>query len=332
MPRLSQLSRSIKGRVALVTGAASGMGRATAHLFADEGAHVAVTDLDEARVQTVVDEITSAGGSAHGWALDVSDPDRIAQVVGEIGERFGGLDIVVNNAGLSLASAIDGEGFEESWHRSFEVHLTAHARIIRAALPQLRKSDAARIVNIASTEALGATKYVTPYTAAKHGVVGLTRALAFALAAAVLLVMANCFPFLELKRSGLEAVMTLPRAGLALYRDGYLALSVIVLAPIVVIPGVMLATIFALVVPLRKGRSAPWLIGAGRLFFAMNPWSMVEVFIIGVIVSLVKIGAMATVVIGISFWAYLGFSICFVAAIASLDRFQVWRAIEECQP
>ena len=176
MPRLSQLSRSIKGRVALVTGAASGMGRATAHLFADEGAHVAVTDLDEARVQTVVDEITSAGGSAHGWALDVSDPDRIAQVVGEIGERFGGLDIVVNNAGLSLASAIDGEGFEESWHRSFEVHLTAHARIIRAALPQLRKSDAARIVNIASTEALGATKYVTPYTAAKHGVVGLTRA------------------------------------------------------------------------------------------------------------------------------------------------------------
>ena len=161
---------------------------------------------------------------------------------------------------------------------------------------------------------------------------GLTRALAFAVAAAVLLVMANCFPFLELKRSGLEAVMTLPRAGLALYRDGYLALSVIVLAPIVVIPGVMLATIFALVVPLRKGRSAPWLIGAGRLFFAMNPWSMVEVFIIGVIVSLVKIGAMATVVIGISFWAYLGFSICFVAAIASLDRFQVWRAIEECQP
>jgi 3-oxoacyl-[acyl-carrier protein] reductase len=154
------------------------MGRATAHLFADEGAHVAVTDLSEAGVQAVVDEIEAAGGSAHGWVLDVTDAAGVAQVVNQLTERWGGLDIVVNNAGISRPGRIDADDFEAQWDTSIDVLLTAHTRIIRAALPWLRKSDSARIVNIASTEALGATKYVAAYTAAKHGVAGLTKALA----------------------------------------------------------------------------------------------------------------------------------------------------------
>jgi 3-oxoacyl-[acyl-carrier protein] reductase len=178
MARLSTLSRSIAGRVALVTGAASGMGRATAQLFADEGAHVAVTDLSEGGVAKVTSEILEAGSSAQGWVLDVADPAAIRRVVGEIAERFGGLDIVVNNAGISLPTVLDGDDFESNWARSLEVLLTAHTRVIRAALPWLRQSDSARVVNIASTEALGATKFQSPYTAAKHGVIGLTRALA----------------------------------------------------------------------------------------------------------------------------------------------------------
>jgi len=178
MPRLTRLSRSIAGKVALVTGAASGMGRATAHLFADEGAHVAVTDLDAGAVQKVVDEIEGAGASAAGWPLDVSDREAVPRVVGEIAERFGGLDIVVNNAGIALFAPIDSDAFEDAWARSLDVLLTAQARIIRAALPHLRRSEAGRIVNIASTEALGATRYGSPYTAAKTGVVGLTRSLA----------------------------------------------------------------------------------------------------------------------------------------------------------
>jgi 3-oxoacyl-[acyl-carrier protein] reductase len=178
MGRLSQLSRSIEGRVALVTGAASGMGRATAHLFADEGAHVAVTDLDQSKVDAVVAEIVEAGGSAAGWALDVADAERARQVVGEIVERFGGLDIVVNNAGISRFAPIDAETYEDDWAISLEVLLTAQTRIIRAALPHLRQSDSARIVNIASTEGWGATKFGSPYTAAKHGVIGLTKSLA----------------------------------------------------------------------------------------------------------------------------------------------------------
>ncbi|ACG77532.1 3-oxoacyl-[ACP] reductase [Phenylobacterium zucineum HLK1] len=171
-------SRSIKGSVALVTGAAGGMGRATAELFAAEGAHVAVTDVSEAGARAVADAIEAAGGSAEAWALDVSDPRAIREVVAAIAARFGGLDIVVNNAGISAFSPIDSEDYDDIWNRAVGVLLTAHQRIIRAALPHLRRSQAPRIVNIASTEALGATSRDSPYAAAKAGVTGLTRALA----------------------------------------------------------------------------------------------------------------------------------------------------------
>ena len=178
MPRLTKLSRSVSGRSVLVTGAASGMGRATAQLFADEGAQVAVTDLDKVAVELVVAEIVNAGGRARGWVLDVGNEAEVARVIPEIAQAFGGLDCVVNNAGIARFSAIDGPDYEKLWAESMNVLITAHTRVIRAALPYLRKSDAARIVNIASTEALGATKFGSPYTAAKHAVVGLTRSLA----------------------------------------------------------------------------------------------------------------------------------------------------------
>jgi 3-oxoacyl-[acyl-carrier protein] reductase len=139
---------------------------------------VAVTDLDSDRVARVVDEIKSAGGSARGWVLDVGDDAQVAQAVPEIPAHFGALDIVVNNAGLSRFAPIDAADYASAWELSLSVLLTAHTRVIRAALPHLRRSDAARIVNIASTEGLGATKYGSPYTAAKHGVIGLTRSLA----------------------------------------------------------------------------------------------------------------------------------------------------------
>ena len=178
MRRNSKLDRSIKGRVALVTGAQSGMGRATALLFADEGAQVAVTDLDAARVEAVVAQIREVGGSAQGYVLDVTDAAQRSAVVADIVARWGRLDILVNNAGIALETAIDGPEFEARWARTFDVLITAQAMLIRECLPQLRQSDAARIVNIASTEGLGATKGISPYTAAKTGVIGLTRSLA----------------------------------------------------------------------------------------------------------------------------------------------------------
>ena len=178
MARLSTLSRSIAGKVALVTGAASGMGRATAHLFADEGAHVAVTDLDRAKVDAVVDEITEAGGSAAGWVLDVSDETMRRDVVAAIVARWGGLDILVNNAGIAIERPLDADDYAQAWARTLDVLLTAQAMLIRECLPHLEASGGGRIVNIASTEGLGATRGISPYTAAKTGVIGLTRSLA----------------------------------------------------------------------------------------------------------------------------------------------------------
>jgi len=154
------------------------------------------------------------------------------------------------------------------------------------------------------------------------------RALAFAFAAVVMLVMANSFPFLSMRSSGLESVMTLPRTAVQLHEQGYVVLAVLVLGAIIVIPSVVLCAIFALVLPLRSGRPTPWLVAAGRILFAMTPWAMVEVFIIGVIVSVVKIGHMAHVILGASFFFYIGFAVCFTVAMSSLDRFFVWREIE----
>ncbi|WP_284125741.1 SDR family NAD(P)-dependent oxidoreductase [Parerythrobacter aestuarii] len=168
-------SRSIAGRVAIVTGAASGMGRATAKLFAAEGARVAVTDLDLAACEAVAAE---CGEGARAYALDVADKHAIARVVAQIAEDFGRVDILVNNAGVSSFCALDDEEYDDTFARALAVMLTAHQRMVRAALPHLRKSDAARIVNIASTEGLGATPGDTPYVAAKTGVTGLTRGLA----------------------------------------------------------------------------------------------------------------------------------------------------------
>lgn len=175
MARLSTLSRSVQGSVVLLTGAGSGMGLATARLFADEGATVAATDV---RVPAVADEITAAGGSAAGWAMDVTDAAAISRVVEEVVARFGRLDVVVNNAGVAAPVPIDAPDYESHWAFELDVLLTAQTRVVRAALPHLRQAPHPRIVNIASTEAWGATNRMSAYTAAKHGVVGLTKALA----------------------------------------------------------------------------------------------------------------------------------------------------------
>jgi paraquat-inducible protein A len=158
---------------------------------------------------------------------------------------------------------------------------------------------------------------------------GLTRSLAFAIAAAVLLAMSMAFPFLSLHANGLEQVMTLPRSAYELYRDGYLSIAILVMGPIIAVPALMISALVALLVAIQRRMRVSWLVPAGRFLFFLSPWSMVEVFVIGVLVSLVKIGAMATVVLGISFWAYVVFAVCFIATLSNLDRVQLWEQIEE---
>ncbi len=181
MERLTALSRSIVGRVAIITGAASGMGRATARLFADEGARVVIADLGQGRTDLVADEIRQVHGdrAALGVVTDVSDPAQLERLVERTVDWAGRLDIVVNNAGVSVLNSPfqDPDEFESSWAVTLDVNLTAHARLVRIALPHLLHSDAARIVNIASTEALVSTAGLGAYAATKAGVIGLTQSL-----------------------------------------------------------------------------------------------------------------------------------------------------------
>jgi len=168
------------------------MGRATAHLLADEGAFVAVTDLRQEAVDAVVAEITGAGGTAAGFALDVGDAEQVTTVVADVVERLGPIDILINNAGVSLGTPIADEAWEEAWAATMAVNLTAHGRMVRACLPHLLRDGEGRIVNIASTEGIGATAGASAYTAAKHGVIGLTRSLAVELGRTGVTVNAVC--------------------------------------------------------------------------------------------------------------------------------------------
>ncbi len=178
MTRLSTLSRSIEGSVAIITGAASGMGRATAHLFADEGASVAILDINAEGLDAVTEEIRGVGGDVLPLAVDLSSREAVEEAVGTVAAHFGRIDILVNNAGLVIPTTVDADNFAESWDVSLAVMAGAQAWAVRAALPSLREAPHPRIVNIASTEALGATRYGSTYVVAKHASVGLTRALA----------------------------------------------------------------------------------------------------------------------------------------------------------
>ena len=141
MSDFKQLSRSVAGLTVLVTGAASGMGRATAQVFAVEGAKVAVTDTAAEGAHAVASEIAAKGGTAKAWTLDVANRDDINAVVNDVAAHFGGLDIIINNAGISVATPIDGDNYDAAWDKSLAVLLTAHQRVIRAALPPLAQIE-----------------------------------------------------------------------------------------------------------------------------------------------------------------------------------------------
>lgn len=161
-------SRSIAGRVAIVTGAASGMGFATAQLFAGEGARVAALDIEP------IERID--GVSA--YRCDVADAAARRTAIEAVRNDLGPIDILVNNAGTTAAAPYDDERFDDAWAKAMAVNLTAPVEMVRACLADLRRHGEGRVVNIASTEGLGATIRTGPYTASKHGLVGVTRSMA----------------------------------------------------------------------------------------------------------------------------------------------------------
>lgn len=158
------------------------------------------------------------------------------------------------------------------------------------------------------------------------------RILAFGSAGLIFLVLANNYPFLSFSSSGFDSVMTLRQTPAALWANDMPEVGILVAAFIIVIPAAVLVMMLAISLFLARGVGRTWMVPLAKGIFIARNWSMVEVFIIGVIVSLVKIAAMATVIIGLAFWAYAAFTICFTVAIASLDRYQCWEDIEALEP
>jgi 3-oxoacyl-[acyl-carrier protein] reductase len=169
----------LDGRVALVTGAARGIGAATAQRLAADGARVALADLDVNGCEQVAQQITAAGSEALPLKCDVSDVDAITQTVDRIVERFGQLDILVNNAGIIRDNMLF-KMTDEDWESVLNVHLRGAFYCARAAQKVMVPRQYGRIISLSSTSALG-NRGQANYSAAKAGLQGLTRTLAIEL-------------------------------------------------------------------------------------------------------------------------------------------------------
>jgi NAD(P)-dependent dehydrogenase (short-subunit alcohol dehydrogenase family) len=166
-----------QGKVAVVTGAGSGIGRSTALLLARNGAKVHAADIDMGSALEVVQEITGAGGSAVAHALDVSDPVAVEALAQEIFAADGRVDILHNNAGIGHAGSVESTRVED-WQRVIGVNLLGVAYGIQAFVPRmLEQGGTASVVNTASQAGINPAPKMAPYCASKYGVVGLTESL-----------------------------------------------------------------------------------------------------------------------------------------------------------
>ncbi len=170
------IGRRYRDKVALVTGAASGIGRATAIRLAAEGASVWCADVNEEGLKETIATITEHGGTAHGGRLDVTDPAACTDVVAEVVALYGGLDVVCNIAGIG-GSRHTHEETPERLNAMFAVNAAGPFHLSQAAMPQLleRKGN---IVNLASTAGMIGQAYCVAYCASKHALVGITKAMA----------------------------------------------------------------------------------------------------------------------------------------------------------
>ena len=175
------MTRNLEGKSALVTGGASGIGRATALAFAREGARVAVADILEEAAQSTVTEIEAMGGQALAIACDVTDDDAVKAMIAATVDAFGSLDCAFNNAGIAPYQVNAGwqkiaDVAPEAWRRLIDVNLTGVWLCLRHEVAQMRaQSSGGVIINTASILGLVGSATSSAYVAAKHGVVGLTK-------------------------------------------------------------------------------------------------------------------------------------------------------------
>jgi len=186
-----------KNKVAMVTGAGGGIGRATALMLADRGANVVVADVLENQGRQTVEMIAEKGGEAVFVPTDVSASEDVQALVQSAVDRFGGVDYAVNNAGIGGPNALTADYPEEEWHRIIGINLTGVWLCMKYAIPQMLKKGKGTIVNVASAMGLTGLSLVGGYTAAKHGVVGLTKTAAMEYAGQGIRITAVCPGFVQ---------------------------------------------------------------------------------------------------------------------------------------
>jgi 3-oxoacyl-[acyl-carrier protein] reductase len=176
-PSKPRISTDLTGQVALVTGAARGLGRIIAQTLAGAGAQVAGIDVNVDTLSETIESIRAAGGTAEPWACDVTDSARVNQVVEEVTRKWGGLHILVNNAGITRDNIIMRMK-DEQWDAVLGINLKGTFLFTRAVCRPMMKGRRGRIINIASVSGLMGNPGQANYSASKAGVIGLTRTVA----------------------------------------------------------------------------------------------------------------------------------------------------------
>jgi NAD(P)-dependent dehydrogenase (short-subunit alcohol dehydrogenase family) len=170
---------NLTDKVIVITGAASGMGEACAHLFSREGAKVVLADRDQVRGNNVTAAVNAGGGVAEFIATDVTDERAIEAMVELAVRKFGGLDGAVNSAGIASAPAPVVNLPAAEWRKNFDIMLLGVALCMKYEIAAMQKRGGGSIVNIASVGGLDGVPFMAPYSAAKHGIIGATKSAAF---------------------------------------------------------------------------------------------------------------------------------------------------------
>jgi NAD(P)-dependent dehydrogenase (short-subunit alcohol dehydrogenase family) len=162
--------KRVENKIALITGAALGIGKATALLLAQQGAKVAITDINDKQGQNLTDKINADGGEAKYWHLETSDEDNVKQVFSEVASEFGTIDILVNNAGIAGVNKPTHEITKIEWESLMNINVTGVFLCTKYVIPYMQKSSTGSIINLSSIYGLVGAGDLPPYHASKGAV------------------------------------------------------------------------------------------------------------------------------------------------------------------